>query len=256
MRALAPLALLLVACGTPPSRAAGPPAASGSAVGFSRPPVVEGSRRACLEPPFTPGDAGTLADGTPVTAVGEGRGWVVTLDGEQEPDATEVHAAIDELREQPGLRFVSHGLYCGEHTRMCLRLAGNLCELRVEEAVATLRAGLAAVPSLAGRRFEVMIELAGALGPRCEEDDRACGPVPYEGGTYDPLGSRIGGAFPSHSRGACDYDGECVVMGCGNHCALWEFGGANEGATCEGYAFPQPVFCGCVEGECQWFRQR
>jgi hypothetical protein len=46
-----------------------------------------------------------------------------------------------------------------------------------------------------------------------------------------------------------------MVMGCGNHCLSWQYGGAHEGATCEGYAFGEPVFCGCVEGACAWFTQ-
>lgn len=254
MRRLAPVALLLVACGSPAPGTAS--AAPGSGVGFSRPPVVEGSRRACLEPPFTPGDAGTLADGTPVAVEGEGRRWEVMLDGERELDAAAVSAALDALREQPGLRFVSYGLHCGDTSRLCLRFAGNLCELHVDEAVAAVRAGIAAVPELAGARLELSVQLEGRLGPRCGEDDPTCLPVAYEGGTYDRDGSRIGGAFASHSAGPCDYDGECVVMGCGNHCALWEYGGANEAATCEGYSFSRPIFCGCVEGECQWFSQR
>lgn len=218
--------------------------------------MIDGSRRACLEPPYAPGaSAASLADGTPVVREAEGRRWIVTLAGERAPSPEEVHASLDALRSQPGLRLVNYGGYCGDGARTCLVLAGNLCELRVEDALRALRDAIAA-SRLAGMRLEVAVELGGSLGPRCQPGDRDCQPIAYQGGTYDRLGSRIPGAFASHSAGACDHDGECMVMGCGNHCLLWEYGGANEGATCEGYSFPRPIFCGCAEGECQWFTQR
>lgn len=202
------------------------------------------------------GEAAALADGTPVTREDEGRSWVVALAGERELEPEAISAALGALREQPGLRFISYGLHCGGSSRMCLRLSGNLCELRVDEAVAAVRAGIAADPAIAGAQIELSVQLAGNLEPRCAADDPACLPVPYEGGTYDRLGSRLGGVFASHSAGECDYDGQCMRMGCGNHCLSWEYGGANEGATCEGYSFPRPIFCGCVDSECQWFSQR
>lgn len=252
-RALALLFLGALACGSrahtessaPPSRP------------FHRAPIIDGSRHACLEPPFTPGEATVLADGSPVTREEDGRAWGIVLAGERPPNLDEVMAALETLRAQPHLRFVSHGLYCGNGTRFCLHLEENLCEGVVEHAFADLRAGLAAIPSLAGMRLELRATLVGRLGPRCEPGDRTCSPIPYERGTrYDPLGSRFGGAFASHSGGACEHDGDCVVIGCGNHCFSWEHGGAHEAATCEGYMFPQPIFCGCIEDQCQWFRQR
>lgn len=246
--------LLCISCGATVHGGRGGPRGE---VGFSRPPVVDGSRRACLEAPYTPGDAATTGDGSPVIREDEGRRWVLTLEGEREVGADQIAASLDALRERPGLRFISYGLYCGEGSRACLALEGNACELRVDDALAAVRAGIADLPQLAGARLELAIGLSGHLGPRCDERDSSCLPTPYQGDTpYDRLGSRIGGAFASHSGGACDHDGDCMVMGCGNHCLLWEYGGAHEGATCEGYSFPQPIYCGCVERECQWFRQR
>ena len=135
-------------------------------VGFSRPPVVEGSRRACLEAPYTPGDAATAADGTPVVREDEGRRWVLTLEGEREVSAEQIAASLDALRERPGLRFISYGLYCGEGSRACLSLEGNACELRVDDALLLVRDAIAALPELAGARLELAIGLSGQLGPR------------------------------------------------------------------------------------------
>lgn len=46
-----------------------------------------------------------------------------------------------------------------------------------------------------------------------------------------------------------------VELSCGNHCVSWEYGGAHAAATCEGYTFDAPIFCGCVNGACAWFSQ-
>jgi len=79
-------------------------------------------------------------------------------------------------------------------------------------------------------------------------------PVPAVVGTATS-GGRSAGPLRSHGGGSCTQDGECLVGGCGNHCMHWTFGGAHEGATCEGYDLPERTFCGCVEGACGWFTQ-
>lgn len=231
------------------------PDAPGSAVHFARPPVVDGSRRACLEPPYTPAhDATTLEDGTIVTMRDDGRTWQLKTPGTRDATWEEVRALLGRVRARGGdLAYVSHGIYCDGH--MCLSWAGDLCDVHILERYQRLRAVIAEDGALADARIEISLSLAGQLGPRCEAGDPACLPVPYDGGTYDPDRGRRGGAFASHSAGACSHDGECMVMGCGNHCLSWDHGGANAGATCEGYAFEHPVFCGCVEGECGWFSQ-
>lgn len=230
----------------------------GSAVRFARPPVVNGRRDACLAPPYAP-PAGTtrLAGGVTVVARDEGgRRWIVKLPGARPADGTQVSRALGRLRARPGLTFLSYGLYCGDGRPLCLHLAGNLCQLRVEDAVRRVRAAVAADPALADMNLLLAVELAGNLRPRCARDDPHCLPIPYEQSShYDAFRPRHGGAFPSHSAGSCSYDGECVVAGCGNHCLSWQYGGANEGATCEGYVFPRPVFCGCVDHQCGWFSQ-
>jgi hypothetical protein len=247
---------LLASCGARgPSPRRGRPDAPGSAVHFSRPPVIDGSRRACLEPPYTPPhDATSLEDGTIVTMRGEGRTWQLKTPGTRDATFEEIQALMQRLRARGGaFQFVSHGVYCDEH--MCLAWSGNLCEVNVLERYAELRAAIAEDAVLADARIEIAISLAGNLGPRCAADDPACLPIPYEGGTYDPTRGRQPGVLATHSAGACTHDGECMEMGCGNHCLSWDHGGAHEGATCEGYSIGRPLFCGCVEGSCAWFTQ-
>ena len=232
----------------------------GSAVGFVRPPVVNGRRDACLAPPYAPAaGAAALADGTPIVAhQAGGRRWVVGLGGERALDKNVVvEQAVERMRAHPGLRFLGYGMYCGDGQPACLHLAGNLCEVRVGDVVKNVREAVAGEAALAGVRMLLSVELAGNLGPRCETGAAGCGPLPYDTGQahYDPARARRAGVFPSHSAGACTQDGDCWVAGCGNHCVSWQYGGANEGATCEGYIFPRPVYCGCVSGGCGWFAQ-
>lgn len=255
------LLVILVAgggCGAAPPAVR--PAAPGSAVTFSRPPVIDGRREACLAPPYAPAPgASALADGSPVSVLATGRGWRVSLGGERALSPDEGVALLGRLRDRdPALRFLGYGVYCGEPAHLCFQLAGSLCELRVEDAVRAVRDALALDVGLADARVELQVVLEGALGPRCSAGDPACVPLPYEGDpSFDPAGPRHTGRLAEHSAGACAHDGECVVGGCGNDCVLWEYGGANESATCEGYVFsdPAPMFCGCVEGGCAWFTQ-
>lgn len=257
----------LSACGAPPGGASrrGGAATPGSAVGFSRPPTVEGSRRACLAPPYAPAsDVSELADGTTVTPVGE-REWVFVLAGDHEAtqeqttqeqlNQEQAHALLTRVREaDPALRALSYGLYCAP--RLCFRFEGALCETNVEQVVAQFRRAVAGAGAQPGTRLELSVALAGSVGPRCDEGDPNCLPIPYETGvSYDPSRARHAGPLATHSAGACRHDGECQVMGCGNHCTSWEYGGAHEAGTCEGYAFDAPVFCGCVQGQCAWFDQ-
>jgi hypothetical protein len=259
--ALSVAAVLLVACAPSGTsvRTVRQPDLPGSAVGFSRPPVIDGSRTACILPPYTPPvDATALANGTPARRDKGGRRWTISLPGETTVSHELAGALVERLRAQGGvLRYISYGLYCGEHDDIaCLSYRANLCETNVDEVATTILAAIAADPVLPTPHIDLAVSLAGALGPRCETaDDPACAPRPYEDGVYDPGGERHAGPLASHSAGACRHDGDCKEAGCGNHCISWEYGGANEAATCEGYVFNEPVFCGCVEGACAWFTQ-
>lgn len=248
-------ACTVVSCGVGPTATL----ARGSRARFSHPPVVRGSRVACLSPPYTPAaDARAMAEGTAVRREDEGRRWVLSLAGDAVPSADEVAALVERLRRRGGLlQWVDYGLYCGAREQTaCLHWEGNLCETNVERVAHTLMAAVAADAVLPRPRIELAISLAGRLGPRCAGDDLACEPVPYNlREAYDPLGDRHADVLGELSAGACEHDGECVQAGCGNHCVSWELGGAHEAATCEGYQFSRAVFCGCVAGECAWFTQ-
>lgn len=236
--------------------AADPPAATRER--WSHPPVINGSRRACLEPPYTPPpDATTLSDGTPARRSADGLQWTISLQGDTVPQGAAAGELIQRVRTQGDFyRWLSWGVYCDNHTRLCLHYAYNLCEQRLEDVVNSLRAAIAQDPVLPRPIIDLNIELAGRLGPRCDASDPACVPEPYQRGTrYDPSGQRIPGPLAKYSSGTCGQDGDCVVGGCGNDCMSWELGGAYEAATCEGYSVPRPIFCGCVSGQCRWFMQ-
>jgi len=234
------------------------PELPGSAVHFTRPPVVDGSRRACLAPPYTPAaDATALSNGTPVHRDQEGRRWTVSLAGDATPTSEQMMALLERLRARGGiLQWVSYGLYCGtDSNTACLSYSGDLCTTNVDEVALLILAAIADDPVLPNLQLELALSLSGALGPRCEASDPRCVPTPYQGGTYDPEGDREAGPLATHSAGACRQDGDCVQAGCGNHCLSWEYGGAHAAATCEGYSFTEPIFCGCVERACAWFSQ-
>ena len=258
---LATVAASAGACTTnhPPSRIRPVPPARGSSAHFSHPPTIDGSRVSCLAPPYTPPpDATALADGTPVRRSADGRRWIASLPGESVPTPEQASALVERLRARGGMfTWISYGLYCGDMPAgLCLEYSGNLCEMRIDETARTLLTAIAADPILPRPRIDLALELAGGLGPRCAATDPACRPEAYDHGAhFDPDGPRHPGALADHSIGSCHHDGDCRVGGCGNHCMSWEYGGAHEGATCEGYVFQHPVFCGCVAGECGWFSQ-
>lgn len=218
--------------------------------------MVDGSRAPCLLPPYTPTDASRLADGTPIRRDADGRQWIISLQGEHVPSPEEASALVERVRGRGGeLAFLSFGLYCRD--QLCFSYEGNLCEVRVEELARTLMSAIAEDPILPRPRAELSIALVGDLGPRCAETDENCGPIPYDSGMrYDASRGRELGPLPQYSAGECTHDGDCIVKGCGNHCVGWQYFGAREAATCEGYSFTEPVFCGCVAAECGWFTQR
>jgi hypothetical protein len=106
----------------------------------------------------------------------------------------------------------------------------------------------------------VRITPKGWDAPRCEASDPMCLPLPYcerdicQGVSYRPGASRYrvpeaGGA----SQGSCQADGDCLTSGCGNSCISYSsyelFG------ECSFHGNLQSAFCGCVQGQCSWFKQ-
>lgn len=103
--------------------------------------------------------------------------------------------------------------------------------------------------------FAVHLDASGLAGPRCREESPFCLPEEYEGcaATTYRAGATRHPYDLGHAGGECRHDGECIQAGCGNDCVAWTLGGG--AGTCEGYTLDHPVYCGCVEGRCQWFAQ-
>ena len=98
--------------------------------------------------------------------------------------------------------------------------------------------------------------------PRCQPSAPDCGPQPRRASEscYRPSAQRE--RLPTRrddeqalmGRGGCSHDGECNIVGCGNVCANYRVG--NPVTNCKGYDWLDDAeFCGCVEGECAFFRQ-
>lgn len=223
------------------------------------PPILDGSREACLLPPYAPEpEATALSDGTPIVRGSEGRRWRVTLPGDQPYETEAMTALLERLRHSDeALRFLNRGLYCRDPDRICFHLQVDLCTEGVEEVAARFLAALAADPELPEPGGELAIDLVGYLGPRCSSEEGLCEPEPFETPMeYDPEAERgprfhLGGFL----GGACEEDGDCMISGCGNRCMHWGCATAHRASTCEGYMFSHPTFCGCVEGQCGWFAQ-
>ena len=227
----------------------------GAKVGH-RAPVVDGRRDACLRPPYVPAvDAGQLADGTPVIVEDEGRRWQVIVQDGERWGGEDAQRFVDRMRARPGMAMLSFGAHCQEALNPCFRLEVNLCEAKLEGVVGEFRDALAAEGGVPGA-VTLRVGFAGRLGPRCTPPDPDCLPIPYGGGEPRAVDRREAGPLPEYSAGECSHDGDCLVGGCGNHCTSWHYGAANESSTCEGYAFAEPVYCGCVNGSCGWFTGR
>lgn len=155
-----------------------------------------------------------------------------------------------------GVRSSGFGVCCDDGPGGgCVRVGVALCAVRLGDLATTIE-GLWAKDGYADARLDVLIELEGLAGPRCDGEKGACLPEPYESGrTLAQQGYRCDAPrTPLRDKhlswGACAHDGECVRSGCGNQCVPWTDSGIG---TCEGYLWPKPMFCGCVTGSCSWF---
>jgi hypothetical protein len=97
--------------------------------------------------------------------------------------------------------------------------------------------------------------------PRCQPTDPGCGPMPFghKSAEYAPNRPRIvDGPLNPNRPGACSHDGECFNSGCGYSC-LSVRNGHHVWFDCidspSADARLRHDFCGCVEGNCRWFRQ-
>lgn len=107
-----------------------------------------------------------------------------------------------------------------------------------------------------------LVTATGWDAPRCDGADPSCLPLPYcepspgrcSRPPYRPEAMRIPiWEAASLTAGSCRHDGDCVENGCGNHCTSYT--NYSLPGICPYYGNLEPGFCGCVRGECWWFRQ-
>jgi len=149
----------------------------------------------------------------------------------------------------------------------CLKIWTGLCVVSMSQLVDWVDDALRQ-HGLEGGRMGVDISVGGAVGPRCEPNDPACGPLdardPYGAAVRSQPGCATGrvplasGHDPDApervSAGQCTHDGECVIDSCESRCAAWNT--ASGGTTsCDdrGRDEEEPAYCGCVSGRCAWF---
>lgn len=111
-----------------------------------------------------------------------------------------------------------------------------------------------ATPSVARGSATLCIHVVGERGPRCEASDPTCGPLPHavsvDAGPPPGEPRRCPWLSTYFDQGACTWDGECVLGGCGNVCAQWSI--VPVGGVCPGVP---ARWCGCVAGRCAFFNE-
>lgn len=174
--------------------------------------------------------------------------------------------------------LTSHGVYvtacCPDANvrqkdrELCVSLRLALCAQPLERTAQLLADGLRSTPAWQ-HRVGLSIEYIGLTRPRCEPSDAGCGPLPY----WDPNLSREAKAagqvtppYVAHlprypvdvskeglALGQCKHDGDCIELGCGNHCAAWYL--TPFAASCPAFGMLSDAHCGCVAQRCSWFTQ-
>jgi hypothetical protein len=145
----------------------------------------------------------------------------------------------------------------GRQNVLCVHVYMNGCMSPAEDVARRIQAD-ARADGLGDRQVTIGFMLGAPRAPRCQPRDRGCGPEPYSGGRPSHGRPRVAvhlseRYFGELSGGSCAHDGECTRAGCGNHCVPWTE--PSFGATCEAYDALEGAFCGCLEGQCTWFRQ-
>lgn len=211
-------------------------------------PTIDGSREACVLPPFVPAqDETVLADGTRLTRADGRRRWTLILNpGAPAAAREDLQRGAARLRTEHDLEH-AHRNHCdpidGMPSPECWTVWLPLCTSLLDDVVTKLRAVAETDPALADRSIPVEIELTGRLHPRCNAEDPGCTPVPEPhggGGFYDPTGKRT--VMAMEAVGRCEHDGDCVVSGCHEQtCSAWDLGGDSAYACAIGIV---PVACG------------
>ena len=177
-----------------------------------------------------------------------------TLTPDEQVKVLEAHR--EQIHSFPGVQSSGYGACCAEGSPKsgCIRVELNLCTTKVADLARAFATWVDADANL-----QLLVELSGVTGPRCDGKGKPCGPTPYTGTSAAHAGYRCDDRrdpiMKKLSWGKCAHDGECSVAGCGNQCVPWTE--SNLIGTCEGYSTMEeaPAFCGCVRGECSWFVQ-
>jgi hypothetical protein len=187
----------------------------------------------------------------------DGGTYLLSRAGTREPKPFELDDLSAAVRHQLAHRFLAEvsSVNCltpgrAPGLRTALR-ADNFSPGQLARALTAAADGAAP-----GATIYLEVHLLPPPGPRCAADDPACEPLPYQGRCaeqtgYDPRATRKPAGMLRHAGGACSYDGECIIGGCGNDCGPPAIEGL--AGTCELYEFRRPVYCGCVNRRCAWF---
>jgi len=219
-----------------------------------------------------PDDAATLAaiekTGATLRACPTAGQYLLSRDGKREMVDAELHSVQNALyRALPEHWANSAGLTgctCsgerpGEPHDLCIGLQVRDGLVGPDVLARTMVAEAEAVGA-SDARLRVQVGQIVPPGPRCAAGDPACGPLPYDAGCAEQLGSRpgvarnpIGPHLPGGAvnGGACSHDGECMPAGCGNECVTTRE--PSGPGICPYYNSLRPALCGCVEGRCTWF---
>ena len=154
------------------------------------------------------------------------------------------------------------GACCDEEGvgNLCIVLSANAATFELEAALAWSAETFADEPRCFGLKFE----LEGNTQPRCEPDYPDCGPVPVcqdhpaeavccQAPPYDPGATRTPVATDPVTDQPCGHDGDCVIGGAGGRCENWQQPPLPEVGSCDPALAES--FCGCVQGQCQWYEQ-
>ena len=180
---------------------------------------------------------GRGGDGRALPDLRGGGTYLLSRAGAREPKPFELDNLIAAVRYQLADRFLA------EVSTVNCRTPGRAPGLRTvlgadkfspEELARALTA--AADGAAPGATIYLEVNLLPPPGPRCAPDDPACEPLPYEGSCaeqtgYDPRATRKPAGMLGHAGGACSYDGECVIGGCGNDCGPPSIKGPKEPAA-------------------------
>jgi hypothetical protein len=149
-----------------------------------------------------------------------------------------------------GLVSSGYGLCCTGSwpvaTEACIGLTFRVCSTPIEDVAQILSDLLRDDNATDSSALAVSIQLEGVTEPRCEDDSR--GPLSYNGSVRIPV--RPAAERTPECRSDCD----CVKGGCGNDCVHWTMGGMF--GICDLEPDLSDTYCGCVDYQCGWFRER